>query len=79
MKYDIHEEVHFQHEVTYYVPYYLKTDDGYPTFEYSMSEATTDEQMAWSFEPYGVFELKGTFDAKTPPLLDYLTEHGNGD
>lgn len=79
VKYDIYESIHFQHDVTMYVPVFLKTDDGYPHFEYCMSDATSDEQMAWSYEPHYVLTLTGKFDAKTPPLLDYLTEHGQGD
>jgi hypothetical protein len=77
------EPIHYKHEVVVYVPYFLQNDPlefpYYPTFVWSMENATSDEQMAWSMEPYGVFELKGTFDATTPPALDYLTEHGNGD
>ena len=77
---NMREPLHYKHEVTLYVPYFLKADGrSYPTFTYSMEYASTDEQMAWAAKPYGVFELRGTFDATTPPILSYLTEHGNGD
>lgn len=66
---------HHIHDVTLYVPVYqINFDkDGkplmFPTFEYSMGDATHDEQMAWSFEPDYVLTLKGTFDAKTQPFI----------
>lgn len=82
MKKEFYESIHFKDEVTYYVPVFFRNDEtfpGYPSFTYSMEDATTDEQMAWSFEPDYVLKLTGTFDAKTPPILDYLTNHGQGD
>lgn len=68
------EPVTFKHPVTVYVPVFQKDfdDEGnllyYPTFEYSFSSATTDEQFAWSLEPDYVLELNGEFNATTKPL-----------
>lgn len=67
--------IYFGHDVTYYVPVFQKDfeDDGelcgYPHFIYSMENASTDEQMAWSFSPDYVLTLKGYFDATTKPLI----------
>jgi len=79
---EFYESIHYDHDVVYYVPVFFRNDGDfpyYPGFTHSMEYATTDEQMAWSFEPDYVLELKGRFNAKTPPILDYLTNHGNGD
>lgn len=91
------EQIHFKHDVTYFVPCFIINPgdikqslitgeyglphNGYPTYTYNMASATTDEQMAWSFEPDYVLELKGTFDAKTEPWFspDIYDKHGNGD
>lgn len=68
----VFEPIHFKHDVKYYVPVWQKNPDGsrddfpgYPTFSYSLSLATIDEQMAWSFNPDYVLELTGKFDATT--------------
>lgn len=67
--------VHFEHDVVYYVPVFQVdfekdgTLKGYPSFTYDMSEATQDEQMAWSFNPNYVLELRGHFDATTKSLI----------
>jgi len=67
--------VHFKHDVIVYVPVF-QTDfeangklNGYPAFKYSFSDATQDEQMAWSMGPDYVLELRGHFDATTKPLI----------
>ncbi len=66
--------IHFNHEEIYYVPVFQKdfNEDGslnsYPTFVHSMTDATTDEQMAYSCNPDYVLVLKGTFDATTKPI-----------
>lgn len=65
------DSIHFEHDVTVYVPVYFTyptEKGGYPSFEYRLSEATQDEQMAWSFNPDYVLELNGKFDAKTQPF-----------
>jgi hypothetical protein len=65
----------FEYPITYYVPVFQKnfTDEGDPkfslTFTYSLSEASQDEQMAWSFNPDYVLELSGYFKATTKPFL----------
>lgn len=76
-----HESIHFTHETVYYVPCFQvnpgklsrvgnssQVHTSYPSFEYSMSDATTDEQMAWSLNPDYVLKLVGKFDAKTQPF-----------
>ena len=73
-----HESIHFNHEVVYYVPCYQTNDGGYPTFRYSMSEATEDIQMAQSFNPDYILELKGVFDAKTQPYDKTITDYNRG-
>ena len=55
------ESIHYKHECKYYVPCFQKGN----TFEYSMGDATQDQQMAASFYPDYILELHGTFDAKT--------------
>jgi len=65
----------YEHDVVYYVPVYQKdfNENGElnpsPTFTYSLSEATPDQQMAASFEPDYILELKGHFKATTKPLV----------
>jgi len=67
--------IHYDHEVTYYVPVFQKdfNEEGellhHPTFTYELSQATQDEQMAWSFEPAYVLELRGHIDFITKPLI----------
>lgn len=67
--------IRFHHDEVIYVPVFQKNfdEDGKPlfspTFSYSLSMATHDEQMAWSFEPDYVMELRGTFDATTKPFV----------
>jgi hypothetical protein len=69
------KEIHYEHDVVYYVLVYQKDydDNGElllsPIFTYRMSEATKDEQMAWSFGPDYLLELKGHFNATTKPLI----------
>ena len=65
----------YDHESIYYIPVFQKNFDEQgnplipPTFEYNMTYATTDEQMAASFEPDYIFELKGHFKATTKPIV----------
>jgi hypothetical protein len=67
--------IRYNHESVYFVPVFQKNfkDDGTPeyspTFTYSFELCTSDEQMAWSFEPDYVLVLKGTFDATTQPFI----------
>lgn len=67
-----YKSIHFQHDVTIYVPCYQKNpkneNDGYPTFTYNLAEASSDEQLAASFEPDYILKLTGKFDAKTKPF-----------
>jgi hypothetical protein len=49
-----------------YVPCFLiNTDTDYPTFQYSMSDATTDPQLCASLNPDYILTLIGEFDAET--------------
>jgi hypothetical protein len=86
------EAIHYEHDVVYYVPVFLINpgepisgsyiiDGSYPTLVHDMSMATTDPEMAWSFEPYYVLELRGHFNTTTPPWIhpDVYSGHGNGD
>lgn len=91
------KEIHFKHEITYYVPCFIvnpgditaslihgdprPVHEGYPTFSYEMGLATTDPQMAASYNPDYIMELTGIFDAKTKPWFspDLYEKHGNGD
>jgi hypothetical protein len=41
----------------------VDTDTDYPTFTYSLSDASPDLQLVLSLEPDYVFELTGEFDA----------------
>jgi hypothetical protein len=60
------KNITYEHPVRFYVPVYqIETKGGTPTFTYSMADATTDEQMAWSLEPDYVLELNGYFNATT--------------
>lgn len=74
----------FDYECVYYVPVFQKnfkadgTPEFSPNFEYSMSLATQDEQMAWSFEPDYVLELKGHFKATTKPFRISENDEENG-
>lgn len=70
------EPITYEHDVVKYVPVFQKDFNDEtgellfsPTFEYSMEYATSDEQMAWSFEPDYVLELHGHFKATTKPLV----------
>lgn len=64
----------FEHDVVIYVPIFQKNfeRDGTPlfspTFTYSLADGSHDEQMAWSFEPDYVLELRGHFKATTKPF-----------
>lgn len=66
--------VTFDHDVTYYVPVFQTNFDlitgmpSLPHFEYSLSDATDNEEMAWSCSPDYVLELKGRFNATTKPF-----------
>ena len=65
----------FDHPEIFYVPVFQKNfkENGEPEFspcfEYSMSLATSDEQMAWSFKPDYVLILTGHFHATTKPFM----------
>ncbi len=76
MKYDA---IHFQHETVVYVPCYQKNPtnekDGYPTFEYRLSEASSDQQLVASGMPDYILVLTGTFDAKTQPFDTDILKH----
>lgn len=75
---------HFKHNTTYYVPCFQKDKiwidsngeyQSSSTFEYSLSEASQDEQMAWSFNPDYVFKLESDFDAITQPIDLSIYKH----
>jgi hypothetical protein len=70
-----HEPIHYKHEVTVYVPCFETNEAGYPSFNYSYADATSDEQMAWSMNPDYVLVLKGTFDAKTQPFSKEIVKY----
>jgi hypothetical protein len=56
----------YDHNVVYYIPCYQNnTNPDYPTFTYSMGDATQDEQMAYSMEPDYVLVLNGHFHVTT--------------
>jgi hypothetical protein len=61
----------YEHPVTMYVPVYQKSFDvdgsllSAPTFEYSLSEASTDQQLIASMNPDYILELRGYFNATT--------------
>lgn len=60
----------FKSSITYYVPVFKINKDNkgfpyYPTFEIDIAMATTDEQMAYSFEPDEVLVLAGSYDWDT--------------
>jgi hypothetical protein len=61
----------YESESVYYVPVFQQNfgEDGNllfsPTFTYDMSLATTDQQMAESFKPDYILELRGIFKATT--------------
>ncbi len=65
----------YEHETIVYVPVFQKNfeDDGTPmrtpTFTYNFEFATQDQQMAASFYPDYILELKGYFNATTKPFL----------
>jgi len=68
-------QITYDHPTTVYVPVYqIDFDDNgqlrsSPTFQYSLSEATQDEQMAASFNPDYILVLEGHFKATTKPLV----------
>lgn len=65
----------YDHESVYYVPVFQKDFDEEgnltysPTFVYSLLDATEDQQMAASFDPDYILELKGHFKATTKDLI----------
>lgn len=65
------DPIHYKHETVVFVPCFQKNPEpgetGSPTFTYSLADATSDEQMAYSMNPDYVLVLKGEFDAKTQP------------
>lgn len=67
--------IKYEHDVVKFVPVFQKDFDKNgellfsPTFICDYSLITQDEQMAWSFEPDYVLELKGHFNATTKPLV----------
>ena len=72
------ESIHFEHDEVVYVPCYqvnptLADPNKGPTFRYSLSEASHDEQMVASMNPDYILVLRGKFDAKTQPFdMDVL-------
>jgi len=78
----VYDSTHFEHDVVYYVPCFQKNPkdikDGYPTFDYSLADATSDLQMAYTFEPDFILTLKGKFDAKTQPFSLEIVEYNFG-
>lgn len=66
--------IEYAHESIYYVPVFQKNfkqngDPMFtPSFTYDLSMASTDEQMAASFDPDYILELRGTFKATTKPF-----------
>lgn len=80
MNKDCYEPIHFKHDVIMYVPVFVIKDElGYPTLSLAYDLITDDQQMAASFDPYYILTLSGEFDCTSPPVLDYLSTHGNGD
>ena len=77
--YKTQESIHYNHDVVVYVPCYFSVDAGYPSFRYSMADATGDEQMAWSMNPDYVLILKGKFDAKSQPYSEEVTAYNRGE
>jgi hypothetical protein len=69
------KQIHYEHDVIYYVPVYQNDFDAEgnllpsPETRYNMSEASTDPQMAASFNPIYILELRGHFDYTTKPLI----------
>lgn len=67
--------IHFKHPIRVFVPVFQKDFDSngdllfHPTFTHNLGDATSDQQMAWSFDPDYVIELNGEFDATTKPLV----------
>lgn len=67
--------IHYKHPTTVYIPVFQVDFDkegnllSYPTFEYSLKDGSTDEQMALSFNPDYVLVLTGEFDATTKPIV----------
>lgn len=76
MRNGLGEAIHYFHEETWYVPCFITERR---TLEFDMSLSTTDEQMAWSFKPFYVYELKGVMNCIVPPDLSFYNNHGNGD
>lgn len=56
--------VRYKHSVRLYVPVFQVEN----TFEYSLTFASTDEQMVASMSPDYILELNGEFDATTKEL-----------
>ncbi len=72
----LQQPIHYDHSDIFYVPCFLN-DDRSLTIEMQM--ATTDEQMAWSYEPFYVYVLTGKFDCVVPADLTFYENHGMGD
>lgn len=65
-----------QHKETIYVPCFINEDGN---LSYDLGIASTDEEMAYSFNPFYVLILTGNFDCEIPAILDFYNFHGNGD
>lgn len=77
-KNSIKESIHYKHDVEVYVPCFEikpSNENESPTFKYSMSDATSDPQMAASMNPDYILVLKGVFDAKTQPFDYEVLKH----
>lgn len=72
------ESIHYEHDVTIYVPCFYTMDAGYPGFTCDYSLATSDEQLALSMEPDYVLVLNGKFDAKTQPYSKHVDDYNSG-
>lgn len=65
------KSITYEHPVTIYVPVYQKSfaEDGTllstPTFQYSLGEASEDEQLIASLKPDYILKLEGYFKATT--------------
>lgn len=85
-----YNSIHFTHEVVMYVPCYqinpgmvgrfnTTISTSYPSFEYSMGEASTDLSTVTLDNPDYILVLKGQFNAKTQPFDEKISEFNRGE
>lgn len=66
--------INYKHRVRVFVPVYQVDFDengdllSTPTFQYSLHDASSDEEFVRSLKPDYVFELTGDFDATTKSI-----------